>query len=193
MCVCVCYVARRRLDGVAVRGSHRSRVVAERALPRRRAPAVRAAVRCADASTYYLSDSAPARVLGPDAAAHVKILISHDASEAGRWRVAARRRCASVSNSKFMAARVGWRSLASLSRLVRAQYSLSRQANLAYGETLAPKNAAIQMTPCIWCPRGRHPSKARDDRSSTGPPGSSQSGLSIALFTRCPARRRLGV
>ena len=191
MCVC-CYVAgapsaRWRDAGLSPLTRRRPR-----GLSRGRASRALRRDRRADASTYYLSDSAPARVLGPDAAAHVKILISHDASEAGRWRVAARRRCASVSNSKFMAARVGWRSLASLSRLVRAQYSLSRQANLAYGETLAPKNAAIQMTPCTRCPRGRRLSKARDDRKSTEPPGSSQCGLSIAKFTRCPFRRRIG-
>ena len=37
---------------------------------------------CWRASTCCLSYSPPARVLGPDAAAHVKILVSHDASEA---------------------------------------------------------------------------------------------------------------
>ena len=81
--MCVCYVARRRLDGVAVRGSHRLRVVAERALPRRRAPAVRAADRCADARPRIISQTALRRAIGPRTpAAHVKVLVSHDASEA---------------------------------------------------------------------------------------------------------------
>ena len=84
MCVC-CYVARRRLDGVAVRGSHRSRVVAERALPRRRAPAVRAADRCADARPRIISQTALRRAfLGRTPGAHVKVLVSHDASEGAR-------------------------------------------------------------------------------------------------------------
>ena len=86
VCVCVvCYVARRRLDGVAVRGSHRSRVVAERALPRRRAPAVRAADRCADARPRIISQTALRRAfLGRTPGAHVKVLVSHDASEGAR-------------------------------------------------------------------------------------------------------------
>ena len=101
----------RRLDGV-MRVSHRLRVVAERALPRRRAPAVRAADRCADARPRIISRTALWRAIGPRTpGAHVKVLVSHDASELVALRVAARRRCASVRNSKFMAARVGWRPL----------------------------------------------------------------------------------
>ena len=81
-------LGRRRLDGV-VRVSHRLRFVAERALPRRRAPAVRAADRCADARPRIISQTALRRAIGPRTpAAHVKVLVSHDASEA-----AAARRC----------------------------------------------------------------------------------------------------
>ena len=81
--VCVC-VLLRRLDGV-MRVSHRLRVVAERALPRRRAPAVRAADRCADARPRIISQTALRRAIGPRTpGAHVKVLVSHDASEGAR-------------------------------------------------------------------------------------------------------------
>ena len=138
------------------------------------APAVRSAVTAVPTRPRIISRTALRRAIGPRTpGAHVKVLVSHDASEGPLSRVAARRRCVSARGSKFMAAAVGWRSLASLSRLVRAQYSLSRQANLASGETLAPKNAAIQTIPCTWCRRGRRLSKARDARNSTALPGSS--------------------
>ena len=92
-------------------GSLTAHASSPRGLSRGRASRALRRYRRADASTYYLSDSAPARVLGPDAAAHVKVLVSHDASELVAVRVAARRRCFAVRNSKFMAARVGWRPL----------------------------------------------------------------------------------
>ena len=57
VCVCATLLGRRRLDGV-VRVSHRLRFVAERALPRRRAPAVRAADRCAGARPRVVSRTA---------------------------------------------------------------------------------------------------------------------------------------
>ena len=83
--LCGVCVLLRRLDGVAVRVSHRSRVVAERALPRRRAPAVRAADRCADARPRIISQTALRRAfLGRTPGAHVKVLVSHDASEGAR-------------------------------------------------------------------------------------------------------------
>ena len=82
MCAAATLLGRRRLDGV-MRVSHRLRVVAERALPRRRAPAVRAADRCADARPRIISRTALWRAIGPRTpAAHVKVLVSHDASEA---------------------------------------------------------------------------------------------------------------
>ena len=108
--MCVCYVARRRLDGVAVRVSRRLRVVAE-TLSRRRAPAVRSATAVL-ARVHVLSLVQPSgAVLGPDAVAHVKILVSHGQRGEPRCTSLAARRCASVRNSKFMAARVGWRPL----------------------------------------------------------------------------------
>ena len=103
-------LGRRRLDGV-MRVSHRIRVATERALSRRRAPAVRAAYRRAGRASRVVSRRVLWHVFGPDAAAHVKILVSHDASELVAAASLAARRCASGRNSKFMAARVGWRPL----------------------------------------------------------------------------------
>ena len=81
--LCGVCVLLRRLDGVAVRVSHRLRVVAERALPR--TGAVRSTVIAVPTRPRIISRTALRRAfLGRTPGAHVKVLVSHDASEGAR-------------------------------------------------------------------------------------------------------------
>ena len=187
MCVC-CYVASMACAGLSP-------------LARRRregspadAPAVRSAVTAVPTRPRIISRTALRRAIGPRTpAAHVKVLVSHDASEAAAGASllagAASRRAAL---NLWLLASAGDHWLVR-SEPFRGNSGLARHKNESPSWRDTRKFGSIQTIPCTRCPRGRRLSKARDDRSSTGPPGSSQCGLSIALFTRCPARRRLGV
>ena len=76
------------------------------------APAVRSAVTAVPTRPRIISRTALRRAIGPRTpGAHVKILVSHGQRGEPRCTSLAARRCASVRNSKFMAARVGWRPL----------------------------------------------------------------------------------
>ena len=103
-------LGRRRLDGV-MRVSRRLRVVAREGSPAD-APAVRSALTAVPTRPRIISRTALRRAFwGRTPGAHVKVLVSHDASELVAVCVAARRRFVSARTSKFMAARVGWRPL----------------------------------------------------------------------------------
>ena len=76
-------LGRRRLDGV-MRVSRRLRVVAREGSPAD-APAVRSAVTAVPTRPRIISRTALWRAIGPRTpGAHVKVLVSHDASEGAR-------------------------------------------------------------------------------------------------------------
>ena len=176
-----CYVAgapsaRWRDAGLAAR-------VVARELSRGAAPQPRAPPPlCWRASTCCLSYSPLARVLGPDAGAHVKILVSHGQRGEPRCTSLAARRCASVRNSKFMAARVSWRPLVGPQQPLRqtpARYIRAKSRDTR-------KFLGIHMIPCTWPPRGR---ESHGRPGLDGVPGQ----WPLTLLTRCPARRALGL